>query len=621
MPSHLVASWAHDRPPTKPMIKVTDYIAEFLTNAGIRHVFLVTGGGAMHLNDSLGTARGLQCVCNHHEQACAMAAEGYYRATGRLAAVNVTSGPGGTNALTGVIGQWLDSIPCIYFSGQVKQQTTIAACPELRLRQLGDQEINIVDIVRPVAKYAVMVRDPQRIRYHLERSLYLATHGRPGPTWLDLPLDIQASKIDPAHLISYDPGEDAVQFDDDRIRKQVTELLERFRRASRPVLMAGHGIRLAGATDLVIQLVEALNVPVQTAICGHDLIWSDHPLLFGRPGICGDRLGNMVLQNSDWFLSIGARLGIRQIGYNYDAFARAAFRAMVDIDPAELQKPTLRLDMQIHADARLFIEEMLRQLGVTKLTPKGAWLAWCARQRNELPTVLEDNPSTPEYANSYLFAHKLFQRLRAGDVVVTGNGTAYTSTFQVMQIKRGVRVFANQACASMGYDLPAAIGACIARDRKPVVLITGDGSLQMNIQELQTVVHRRLPIKIFMLNNNGYLAIRLTQDTYFDGRHIGSAPEGGLTMPDIRRVAEAYGLPTAAIHNDANSESVIDQVLSREGPCLCEVFMDPAQTLHPKVSSVVKPDGSMVSRPLEDMYPFLPRERFVASMIVRPLPE
>lgn len=598
------------------MIRVTDYIAEFLNKVGVRHVFLVTGGGAMYLNDSFGRARNLQVVINQHEQACAIAAEGYYRATARLAAVNVTSGPGGTNAVTGVIGQWLDSIPCIYLSGQVKQQTTIAWCPELKLRQLGDQEINIVDIVRPVTKYAVMVRDPSQIRYHLERALYVATHGRPGPSWLDLPLDVQAAMVDPGQLAAYDPSEDEVVFDVDRMREQVAQLLGRFRSAERPVLMAGHGIRLAGATDLFMELVEALNVPVVTAICGHDLIWSDHPLFFGRPGICGDRVGNIVVQNSDLFLAIGARLGIRQISYSYDAFARAAFRAMVDIDPAELCKPTLRLHMAVHADARLFIEEMLRQLCGGGVARKDDWISWCKERNRVLPTVLQDNPSRPQFVNSYRFAVRLFEQLRPGDLVVTGNGTAYTGTFQVMRIKRGVRVFTNQGCASMGYDLPAAIGACIGRDRRPVVLITGDGSLQMNIQELQTVVHQRLPIKMFVLNNNGYLAIRITQDTYFDGRHIGSAPEGGLTLPDIQRVAAAYGLPTATIRTDADIDATVSQVLSMDGPCLCEVFMDPAQTLYPKLSSVVKPDGTIVSQPLENMYPFLPEHVFRKNMLV-----
>jgi len=292
---------------------------------------------------------------------------------------------------------------------------------------------------------------------------------------------------------------------------------------------------------------------------------------------------------------------------------------MVDIDPAELQKPTLRLDMPVQADARLFIEQMLEQLAGETLPPKQAWLSWCERQKRELPTIFEDNPSSSEYVNSYRFAHELFERLQAGDLVVTGNGTAYTGTFQVMQIKQGVRVFTNQACASMGYDLPAAIGACIARDKKPVILITGDGSLQMNIQELQTVAHLRLPIKIFVLNNNGYLAIRITQDTYFNKRHFGSAPEGGLTLPEIRKIAAAYGLPTAVITRDADMESTIAHVLSTDGPCLCEVLMDPAQTLYPKLSSAVKPDGTMVSRPLEDMYPFLDREELAKEMIVKPL--
>ena len=600
------------------MIKLSDYIFRRLADYGIRHSFMIVGGGAMHLNDSLGRSQQIEYICNQHEQAAAIAAEGYFRASGRLAVVNVTSGPGGTNALTGVIGQWLDSIPAIYVSGQVKQQTTIASCPELGLRQLGDQEINITDIVRPVTKYTVMVRDPSRIRYHLDKAVYLATHGRAGPVWLDIPLDIQSAMIDEATLAPYDPQEDELRFDTDTIRQQVTELLRRIRDASRPVLLAGHGIRLAGATDSFIELVERLNVPVLTAICGHDLIWSDHPLFFGRPGICGDRMGNFVLQNSDLMLAIGARMGIRQISYNYQAFARAAFRAMVDIDVAELKKPTFKPHMPIHADAQLFIQEMLHQLGGKTLPVKDTWLNWCAECKHAMPNMIQENPNDAAYINSYEFADVLFKHLAPGAVVVTGDGTAYTGTYQIMQIKKGVRVFTNQGCAAMGYDLPAAIGACFALDKQPVILITGDGSLQMNIQELQTVAGYQLPIKIFVLNNDGYLAIRTTQDTYFEGRHFGSSPSGKLFLPDVCKIAQAYGICTSRMHGGDSIAEQIQHVLSTPGPHLCEISMDPQQTLYPKLSSVVDFDGTMISSPLEDMYPSLPREQFHEMMLIPP---
>ncbi len=601
------------------MVKLSDYIFSFLAEKGIKHVFMLSGGGAMHLVDSVGTNPHIEYVCPRHEQAAAIAAEGYYRACGRIAAVVITSGPGGTNTLTGVIGQWLDSIPCIYLSGQVKQMTTISACPELSLRQLGDQEINIVDIVRPITKYAVMVKDSQKIKYHLEKAFYLATHGRPGPVWLDVPLDIQASQIEPSKLLAYSESEDEIVFDKDLIKTQVGELLSRIKNSSRPVLMAGHGIRIASAEKTFLQLAEKLNVPILTAICGHDLIESDHPLFFGRPSICGDRWGNLILQNSDLFLTIGARLGVRQISYNYKAFAREAYRAMVDIDSAELNKPTLNLNMRVHADAKYFLEEMLRQVDHNQPERKEQWLGWCRQTKNTLPGILDDNLRNPQYVNSYVLAETIFSILEPGSLVITGNGTAYTGTFQIMNLKKGVRVFTNQGCASMGYDIPAAIGACFGRNKEPIVLLTGDGSIQMNIQELATVTFHKLPIKIFVLNDDGYLSIRTTQDTYFKGRHIASDPKDGVTCPDLCGIAAAYGLQTAKLENEDNLSARIEEILNTPGPVLCEVSMDPKQTLYPKLSSEVKPDGTMVSKPLEDMYPFLPREEFRKCMIINPL--
>lgn len=603
------------------MVKVSDYIIQRLVDYGIKHIFLITGGGAMHLVDSIGRNKKIEYTCNHHEQASAIAAEGYTRAGGGVGVVVVTSGPGGTNTLTGVIGQWLDSIPCLYISGQVKRETTIKDCPELKLRQLGDQEINIIDIVRPVTKYAEMVMDVNKIGYHLDKAIYLAKHGRPGPVWLDIPLDIQAAMVDVSKLVKYNSEEDKIKFDIALMRKQIRELLSRIKKSTRPVLLAGHGIRLSAAVGQFNQLIKMLNIPVLTTINGNDLIYSNHPLFFGRPGICGDRPGNIIMQNSDLFLSIGARLGVRQISYNYKAFARGAYRVMVDIDISELNKPTLDMHMKIHADARIFIEEMLRQIDNRKIKVKREWLDWAKERRNTLPNILNDNSSNPRYVNSYVFTDELFKQLSSGDIVVTGNGTAYTSTYQIMKIKKGVRVFSNQGCASMGYDLPAAIGACFAREKKPVVLITGDGSIQMNIQELQTIVSHKLPIKIFVLNNKGYLAIRATQDTYFRGRYYASCGRGGVSCPDICRIAGAYGIASMKVHTEKKLIKAINKVLAIKGPVVCEIFMDPKQTLFPKLSSEVKLDGRLVSRPLEDMYPFLDRKKFINHMIVKPLEE
>jgi len=603
------------------MIKVSDYIIKRLAEHGVKHIFMVPGGGAMHIVDSIGNNKKIKYICNHHEQAASIAAEGYARAVGKMAGVSITSGPGGTNALTGVIGQWLDSIPCIYISGQVKRETTIKACPDLKLRQLGDQEINIVDIVRPVTKYAEMVIDANAIGYHIDRAVYLANHGRPGPVWLDIPLDIQAAMIDPGRLEKYSPGEDEISFDRYLLEKQVKELLSRIDSCKRPVLIAGNGVRLSGALKQFQQLVRQLNIPVLTAISGADLIYSDHPLFFGRPGICGNRLGNIIVQNSDLLVIIGSRLGIRQIGYNFEAFAREAYRAMVDIDPCELDKPILPIHMKIHADAKLFMTEMLQQMGGRKMGGKKEWIEWARERKRTLPTILQDNPRNPAYVSSYSLADELFKQLMPGDMVVTGNGTAYTGTFQIMHIKKGIRVFANEGCAAMGYGLPAAMGACFARGKKPVVLLTGDGSIQMNIQELQTVVHHNLPIKIFILSNKGYISIRNTQDTYFEGRYYASSEKKGITFPDFCRVARAYGIASTKIGTEKNLAKRISEVLKAKGPVVCEVFMDPKQTLFPKLSSEMKPGGRLVAKPLEDMYPFLDREEFKNHMIIKTLEE
>jgi acetolactate synthase-1/2/3 large subunit len=599
------------------MIKVSDYLAKRVVQLGVKHVFMISGGGAMHLNDSFGRSSELQYICNHHEQACAMAVEGYARTNGNIGVAIVTSGPGGTNTITGVLGAWLDSIPALFISGQIKYGTTVESTG-LPLRQLGDQEANIVAIVRSITKYAVMVKDPKSIRYHFEKAVTLARMGRPGPVWLDIPLDVQAALIEPEELPAYDPSEDRISFNMEEVKAQATAIIERIRKAKRPVLLAGNGIRLSGAVDLFHEVIELLNIPVQTAIGAHDLIWTDHKLFFGRPSVTGDRSSSFIIQNADVLLSLGSRLGVRQVTYSYKAFAREAYKIVVDIDQHELQKPTIFPDMKVHCDAKVLLEELARQLRNTPLPPKQEWVEWCAIRRQRYPSVLPEYRQVTDYVNSYYFIEVLSKLMSPTDVIVLGDGTANTCTFQAISLKKGQRLFTNSGCASMGYDLPAAVGACFAIGKKQVICIAGDGSIHLNIQELQTIVHHRLPIKIFVLNNDGYLAIRSTQDAYFGGHYVASDSSSGVTLPDFVKIAGAYGLETKRIVTHTDMEKTIQEVLRHPGPVLCEINMSPRQTLYPKLASEIRPDGTMVSKPLEDMFPFLDRKEFLDNMIIKP---
>ncbi len=601
----------------KRVFKLSDYLARRMAETGVRHVFMVTGGGAMHLNDSIGRCRQLEYVCNHHEQASAIAAEGYARITGNLGVAIVTSGPGGTNAITGVLGAWLDSIPTLFISGQVKYENTVASTG-LPLRQFGDQEANIVDMVRPITKYAVIVTDPNTIQYHLDRAVHLARSGRPGPVWIDIPLNVQAALIEETKLAAYDPIEDQIVFDRDVIERGVAETLDRIRRAQRPLFLAGNGIRLAGAVDIFREVIELLNIPVQTAIGAHDLVASDDRLFFGRPSVTGDRSSNLIIQNADLLLSVGARLWIRQIGHAYRAFARAAYKIVVDIDPYELQKPSIRPNLAMHGDAKFWLEVMARQLAGKSLVPPWPWLEWCTERRRRYPSVLPEYRKQAEFVNSYHFVDVLSDLLAREEIIVLADGTANTCTMQAIRLQKGQRLFTNSGCACMGYDLPAAIGACFASGKKRVVCIAGDGSIQLNLQELQTIVHHKLPIKIFVLSNDGYLSIRATQDGYFSGHYVGSGPDSGVSLPDIVKVAQAYGLETERITNHCCLEQKIKSVLDARGAVVCDIQMDPRQALYPRVTSEQRPDGRLVSKPLEDMFPFLERAEFRDSMLIEP---
>jgi Thiamine pyrophosphate-requiring enzymes [acetolactate synthase, pyruvate dehydrogenase (cytochrome), glyoxylate carboligase, phosphonopyruvate decarboxylase] len=588
------------------LIRVSDYLVQRLVDAGISDVFLVTGGGAMHLNDAFGNHEKIRFHCFHHEQACAIAAEGYFRASGRLPVVNVTTGPGGTNAITGVLGQWLDSIPAIYISGNVKWETTIRSCPDLQLRQLGDQEADIISIVSPIVKYASMLTDAEMVKYEIDKALYIATHGRPGPVWIDVPLNIQGAFVDPENCKDYNAEENCPGYNTEIISKQIDALIGQLQKAQSPLLMVGVGIRLAKCEEKLSELYTRYHIPVLTGISGHDLIESDSPYFFGMPGICGDRMGNLAVQNCDLLLVLGTRLGLRQTTYNYTDFARNAYKVMVDVDRAELEKPTLQLDLKIESDLDLFLNLLLKKLATQSQLPNyEEWNQWGQRVRTKLPGVITDNPSSDGFISSYLFTERLFDLLPDNSVVVTGNGTAYTCTYQAMKIKKGMRVFANQGCASMGYDLPAAIGASIAGNKSETILVTGDGSIMMNLQELQTIAANNLPIKIFLLENEGYVAIRTTQTSFFNKRFVGESPRSGLHLPDFKKVAEAFGIKFIRTNEEKTLDATIREVLNEQAPVFCEIKMNPDQTLFPKVASYKTEDGRMVSKPMEEMFPFV----------------
>jgi len=597
------------------MIKLTDYICARLTEFGVRDVFMISGGGAMHLVDSVGKQPKLNYICPHHEQAAAIAAEGYARVSGKMGVVVVTSGPGGTNTLTGVIGQWLDSVPCLYISGQVKYETTIAACPEIELRQLGDQEINIIDIVKPVTKYAVSIKDPKTIKYHLEKAVYLATHGRPGPAWLDVPLDIQAAMIDETALLNYDQTEDEIKFDGKLLKEQVSQVVELLKKAKRPVIIPGNGVRLAGAQQVLAEVLSRLKSPVVSTFNGFDLMADNDPLFIGRIGTIGTRAGNFALQNADLTIFIGTRNNIRQISYNWQTYARSAAKVVVDIDPAELKKPTVKPDLAINADAKLFLDKLFESLKAAALPKYQQWLKWCQERKQCYPVVLPGYKENKQLVQPYYFVKTLTENLDRNGVVVAGNGTACVVLFQAGVVKPGQRMFWNSGCASMGYDLPAAIGACLGAGKKDVVCLAGDGSLQMNIQELQTMFYHKLPLKLFVLNNCGYISIRQTQDAFFKGRRVACCEQSGVSCPDTVKIAKAYGLSAVVIDSHTDLAKKVKEVLSTKGPVVCEVVLSPEYKFAPKLSSEKRPDGTMVSKPLEDMFPFLDRQEFEQNMI------
>ena len=580
-------------------MRVSDYIFKRLKEKyGVDRVFMITGGGAMHLNDAV-LQSGLAYTCCHHEQACAIAAEGYVRAGKRLGVVNVTTGPGGLNTLTGVMGEWTDSVPVLYVSGQVKQSTTISACPDLPLRQLGDQEVDIISVVKPLTKYACQIKRAEDAGRILDEAVHAALSGRPGPVWIDVPMDIQGALVDEkkmdAALSVFHPAWDVVLKPDEAAMQELFSLLDQ---CQRPVLIAG-------------------TMPALGTFNGMDLLEEDYPCFVGRIGTLGSRAGNFALQNADLVLCVGSRNNIRQTSYNYEFFARAGRLVCVDVDMAEMQKPTVHPCMAIQSDAKAFFRAM------ESYQPKRSyqdWLDWALERKKRYPVVLPEY-SRPGRVNPYYFVDTLSCMLPENAVVATANGSACVVGFQAVKVKRGQRYFWNSGCAAMGYDLPAAIGAALASPGKTAVCLSGDGSLMMNVQELATVVANNLDLKLVVLNNGGYISIRQTQNNFFSGRHIGIGPDSGVVFPDFVKLADSFGIPAFRIEKNEDAESGIRKMLQMSGPVLCEVVLPEDYIFQPKTSSERKPDGRMVSKPLEDLYPFLPREEFVKNMIVPPIKE
>ncbi len=595
-------------------MKLSHYIFQTLKDHGYDTVFLVTGGGAMHLNDSIGRIEGMKYICNHHEQASAMAAEGYARVAGKPAILNVTTGPGGINALNGVFGAFTDSIPMIVIGGQVKRETMLSKYNIEGLRQLGDQEVEIIPMVKGITKYAVTVIDPNTIKYHLEKAMYLAVNGRPGPVWLEIPVDVQGSQIELDAMEGFTPSKEE-KLDNSNLQRDVALVIEKIKHAERPIFIGSTGVKLAKAGDALIETLAKTGLPVVSA-WGHDFIHHDHPNYIGKQGSIGDRPGNFAVQNSDCVVIIGSRMPIRQVSYNWENFARVAYKIQVDIDKVEMTKPTIKIDLPLCYDAKDFLEEMNKQLTAISFDASKykTWLDWCVARKNSFSIVLPHHKNPERPINSYHFIHELHKKLTGNDVIVCGNATACIVTFQTSEVKKGQHLFSNSGSASMGYDLPAAIGAAAADPKKRIICMAGDGSIQMNVQELQTIVLHQMNIKIFVLDNEGYLSIKQTQKNFF-GLSLGSSPDSGVTCPDMAKVAAAYGIPSFTI-KDFNFDKQLNEVLAMEGPVLINVILDTEQGFEPKLSSKQLPDGKMVSAPLEDMFPFLPEEELKKNMLI-----
>jgi acetolactate synthase I/II/III large subunit len=600
-------------------MKLSDYVVRFIADQGVKHVFLVTGGGAMHLNQSLGSEPAIEAICNSHEQASAMCAEAYAKVTNHLGVCMVTTGPGGTNAITGVTGAWLDSTPTLFVSGQVKRPDRMFdnAGKPLGMRQLGVQEVDIVSIVKPITKYAFTVLDPKDIRYHMEKAVYLALNGRPGPVWVDIPLDVQASPIDdPSTLRGFDPAELQEHSDGSNVKVEVSRLIEKLNQAERPLLFAGNGIRLAKAEKEFAELRDLLGIPTVATWCAADLVPSTDPTYVGRPGSVAARGANFALQNSDFLLAIGVRLDFAITGYAPQNLARAAHKVAVDIDAAELQKLHPYLQQPVCADAKAFLTALLQQRDSIRPRDRSAWNNRCADWKTRYPVVTEEHRNPDSKVSIFHLAEVIGTESAPDDLLVSGSSGSGIEIFLLAcPTRNGQRIYHTAGLGAMGYGLPMSLGVSIG-GRKRTILVDGDGGFQFNIQELETAARLRLPVKFFVLNNDGYASIRASQKAYFGKANIGCDINTGLTVPDMSKIAAAYNIPSIVIPNQKNLREDVRRALAMEGPVIVDVHVIPDEVRAPRLQSYQKPDGSFVSKPLEDLFPFLDREEFRSQMII-----
>ncbi len=564
----------------------------------------------MHLNDSFGNHPGISYVCNLHEQACAIAADAYGQYTNNLGVALVTTGPGGTNALTGAAAAWLDSTPCLFISGQVKRADIKG---NRGVRQIGFQEIDIVRMAEPITKYAVTVTDPESIRFHLEKAVSEARTGRPGPVWIDIPLDVQAAQIEPGELGGFAPAEQNPA----GVESTVEAALELLRHAQRPVILAGNGVRLAKTLDDFHALIEHLQIPVLLTWKAIDFLAEDHPLYCGRPGGTGQRGANFTQQNADLLLVIGARLDAGQTAYNHANFARAARRIMVDIDPAEIDKMQTKIHLRAPFDAGIFLREFAARLGPER---PAEWSSWLARSRDchlHYPLCLPEFWRRADFVDNYVFIEVLSELMTGDDLLVPGSsGQCSEITMQAFKVKAGQRILNSEGLGPMGFGIAAPLGACLASGGRKTISVDGDGGFIMNVQELETLRRLNLPVKIFVLNNNGYGSIRASQRNYFQGRYVASDPGSGLTLPNLRNISETYGLAYARLENHSQIRERVATFLAGENPAICEVMISPDQATQPRVTSKQLPNGGFASNPMEDMSPLLSREEFNAHMLV-----
>ena len=599
-------------------MRVADFVAKFiLEELDVKHVFTLTGAGIMHLTDGLACNKKLKTICPHHEQTASMALEAYSRATENFGVGIFTTGPGSTNAITGLAGAWQDSVPCLFISGQVKLAEASSQSGIKKLRQFGVQELDIIPIVESITKYAVTITQPEKIRYELEKASHIAKSGRPGPVWIEIPMDIQSAKIsDELEKFENEQSENP-EINENQI-KSVIELLQN---AKRPIIISGQGVRIAGAIELLTKFVKLFKIPVVTSYLGIDTIRHDEESYIGKIGVKGERAGNLAMQNSDLILSIGSSLNVSVIGYNYKQFARGAKKIIIDIDEITHKKKTIDIDQFVHADAKDFLNILLKQLTEGDSLNYASWLEMCNKWKKKYPTCLPEYKNTKDEINSYFLIEQICKNSKAGDIFVSdAGGTFYAVSQAVTLTKPNQRYIPSSAMATMGYGLPAAIGISIATGNR-VISFTGDGSLQQNIQEFQTLVEYNLPVKLFVLNNDGYHSIRTSQTNYFQKRYIGESSKSGISFPDTVKIAEAYGVKAFRIDQPSQITDVVNQVLNYDGPVVCDVIVPREQEIIPTVASRVNDDGSMSSRPLEDMYPFLDRKEYKNNLYVKEVDE